>query len=135
MVAFRIVQAMGAGYLFPLAMTIMHETFPPQERGLAMGVFIAGVSIGPAFGPWLGGYLIEHLSWRAIFYMNLPIGLIALLAAAAVLPAGGRRQRGAIDLLGLLTMGVSIVSFLLAVSQAGDYGWSDAYIERVAKWT
>lgn len=128
MVAFRIIQAMGAGYLFPLAMTIMHETFPPQERGTAMGIFIAGVSIGPAMGPWLGGYLIEHLSWRAIFYMNLPIGLIALLVGTAVLPVGGRRQRGTIDLLGLLTMAVFIVSFLLAVSQARDYGWSDTYI-------
>ncbi|ETW99027.1 MAG: hypothetical protein ETSY1_16470 [Candidatus Entotheonella factor] len=126
MVAFRIIQAMGAGYLFPLAMTIMHETFPPQERGFAMGIFTAGISIGPAIGPWLGGYLIEHLSWRAIFYMNLPIGLAALLVATATLPAGGRRQPGTIDLLGLVTLAAFIVSFLLAVSQARDYGWSDA---------
>jgi len=128
MVAFRIIQAMGAGYLFPLAMTIMHETFPPNERGFAMRIFTAGISIGPAIGPWLGGYLIEHLSWRAIFYMNLPIGLVALLVAMATLPAGGRRQPGTIDLLGLVTLAGFIVSFLLAVSQARDYGWSDAYI-------
>ena len=128
MVAFRIIQAMGAGYLFPLAMTVMHETFPPHDRGLAMGIFIAGVSIGPAIGPWLGGFLIEHLSWRAIFYMNLPIGLVALLVATAVLPEGERRQRSTIDLLGLLTMAVFVVGFLLAVSQVRDYGWGDPYI-------
>lgn len=128
MVAFRIIQALGAGYLFPLAMTILHETFPSNERGMAMGIFMAGLSMGPAVGPWAGGYLIEHLSWRAIFYINLPIGLVALLVGAATLPAGGRRQQGTIDLLGLLTMGVFIVSLLLAVSQARDYGWGDPYI-------
>jgi DHA2 family multidrug resistance protein len=128
MVAFRIIQALGAGYLFPLAMTILHETFPPHERGMAMGIFMAGLSMGPAIGPWAGGYLIEHLSWRAIFYINLPIGLVALLVAAAMLPSGGRRERGTVDVLGLLTMGVFIVSLLLAVSQARDYGWGDPYI-------
>ena len=128
MVAFRIVQAIGAGYLFPLAMTILHETFPPNQRGMAMGIFMAGLSMGPAVGPWMGGYLIEHLSWRAIFYMNLPIGLIALAVAAAVLPTGYRRQRDMVDLLGLVTMAICIVSVLLAVSQARQYGWGSAYI-------
>lgn len=128
MIAFRIIQAVGAGYLFPLAMTILHQAFPPHERGTGMGIFMAGLSMGPAIGPWLGGYLIEHLSWRAIFYMNLPIGLIALLVGAATLPAGGQRQRGTVDLLGLITLGVFIVSLLLAVSQARGCGWGSAYI-------
>ncbi len=128
MIAFRIIQAMGAAYLFPLAMTIMHQTFPPNERGMAMGIFMAGLSIGPAVGPWVGGYLIEHISWRAIFYMNIPVGLIALVAAVATLPAGGRRQRGTVDLLGLVTMSTFVVCLLLAVSQARRYGWDSTYI-------
>lgn len=129
MVLFRIIQAVGAGYLFPLALTILHETFPPHERGLSMGIFMAGLSIGPAVGPWLGGYLIEHVSWRAIFYINLPIGLIALAVAAVTLPAEEiRQQRHTVDLLGLLTMASFVVSLLLAVSQAREYGWDAAYI-------
>jgi EmrB/QacA subfamily drug resistance transporter len=128
MVAFRIIQALGAGYLFPLAMTIMHQTFPPNERGMAMGIFMAGLSMGPAVGPWVGGYLIEHLSWRAIFYMNLPIGLVALVVAAVTLPAGEKRQRGTVDLMGLVTMATFVVCLLLAVSQAREYGWGSTYI-------
>ncbi len=128
MIAFRIIQAIGAGYLFPLAMTILHETFPPNERGMAMGIFMAGLSVGPAVGPWFGGYLIEHVSWRAIFYLNLPVGLVALLVAAATLPAGGQRQRRGVDMLGLMTMAAFVVSLLLAVSQVREYGWGHPYI-------
>jgi DHA2 family multidrug resistance protein len=129
MITFRIIQAMSAGYLFPLTLTILHETFPPNQRGLAMGMFMAGMSIGPAVGPWLGGYLIEHVSWRAIFYVHLPTGIIALALAAAILPAGEQqRQRSTVDLLGLITLASFVVSLLLAVSQARDYGWDSRYI-------
>lgn len=128
MIVFRIIQAIGAGYLFPLAITVMHQTFPPNERGMAMGVFMAGLAMGPAVGPWVGGYLIEHLSWRAIFYMNIPVGLIALVVAAATLPAGGPRRQGGMDLLGLVTMTSFVVCLLLAVSQVRLYGWGSTYI-------
>ena len=80
-VVFRVLQGMSAGYLTPLGMAILHETYPPGKRGMAMGIFMAGMSFGPAIGPSLGGYLVEHLSWRAVFYINLPIGLVALLGA------------------------------------------------------
>ena len=83
MILFRVLQGLSAGYLTPLGMAILHETYPPGKRGMAMGVFMAGMSFGPAIGPSLGGYLVEHLSWRAVFYINLPIGLIALLGALA----------------------------------------------------
>ncbi|PON19562.1 hypothetical protein C2W62_02130 [Candidatus Entotheonella serta] len=129
MIAFRIMQAIGAGYLFPLSLTILHETFPANERGTAMGVFMAGLSLGPAIGPWLGGYFIEQVSWRWIFYINIPIGLVALGTAMATLPEGKTTpQKRTVDLLGLMTMAVFVVSLLLAVSQARDYGWGDPYI-------
>jgi MFS transporter, DHA2 family, multidrug resistance protein len=72
MLVFRVLQGMSAGYLTPLGMAILHETYPPGKRGTAMGIFMAGMSFGPAFGPTVGGYLVEHLSWRAVFYINLP---------------------------------------------------------------
>jgi DHA2 family multidrug resistance protein len=129
MILFRVVQGMSAGYLTPLGMAILHATYPPGKRGMAMGVFMAGMSFGPALGPSLGGYLVEHLSWRAVFYINLPIGLIALIGAMMVtLPEGERRQSQGLDLLGLVTMTTCIVSLLLAVSQARIYGWGSTYI-------
>ena len=128
MIAFRIVQGIGAGYLFPLGMTILHEAYPAGKRGAAMGVLMFGMSFGPAIGPSLGGYLVEHLSWRAVFYINLPIGLVALLGAAMTLPAGELRQGKALDLPGLTTMTIFVVSLLLAVSQGRDYGWGSGYI-------
>ncbi len=129
MIAFRIMQAIGAGYLFPLSLTILHETFPKQERGTAMGIFMAGLSLGPAVGPWLGGYLIEQVNWRWIFYINIPIGLIALGVAMITLPKGEAAvEKRTVDLLGLMTMASFVVTLLLAVSQARDYGWSDPYI-------
>jgi EmrB/QacA subfamily drug resistance transporter len=129
MVLFRVLQGMSAGYLTPLGMAILHETYPAGKRGMAMGVFMAGMSFGPAIGPSLGGYLVEHLSWRAVFYINLPIGLVALIGAIAVtLPEGERRQSKELDLLGLMTMTTFVVSLLLAVSQARTYGWGSTYI-------
>ncbi len=66
MIFFRVLQGMSAGYLTPLGMAILHETYPPGKRGMAMGVFMAGMSFGPAIEPSLVGYLVEHLSWRAV---------------------------------------------------------------------
>lgn len=128
MIFFRVLQGMGAGFLFPLGLTILHETYPAGKRGTAMGVFMFGMSFGPAIGPTLGGYLVEHLSWRAVFYINAPIGLIALAAAAITLPRGHeRRQSRDLDLLGLLTMTAFVVGLLLAVSQVREYGWVSSH--------
>ena len=129
MICFRVLQGMSAGYLTPLGMSILHETYPPGQRGMAMGFFMAGMSFGPAIGPSLGGYLVEHLSWRAVFYLNLPIGLVALAGSLLVrLPESEQRQSRDLDLLGLVTMTTFVVSLLLAVSQARLYGWGSTYI-------
>ena len=128
LIFFRVLQGLSAGYLFPLAMTILHEIYPPGKRGMAMGIFMAGMSFGPAIGPSLGGYLVDHLSWRAVFYINAPIGLVALVAAATTLPAGGLRQSRSLDLWGLVTMTTFIVTLLLAVSETRDYGWGSPYV-------
>src|SRR6266540_6019660 len=128
MILFRVLQGMSAGYLTPLGMAILHETYPPHKRGMAMGIFMAGMSFGPAIGPSLGGYLVDHWSWRAVFYINLPIGLVALVAAALTLPAGGLRQQRSFDLWGLVTMTTFVVTLLLAVSETRAYGWTSLYV-------
>jgi DHA2 family multidrug resistance protein len=128
MIAFRVLQGFGAGYLMPLGMTILYEAYPSGKRGMAMGILMAGMSFGPAIGPALGGYLVENLSWRAVFYINLPIGLIALTAATATLPRGGRQPSRKLDVLGLTTIAAFVVSLLLAVSQVRHYGWGSTFI-------
>jgi EmrB/QacA subfamily drug resistance transporter len=129
LVVFRIIQALGAGPLFPLAMAMLYEVFPVHQRGLAMGIFMAGISLGPAVGPSIGGYLIEHLNWRMIFYLNLPMGIVALLAVAIILPKTPRPQYVSLDKIGLLSMIGFLVPLLLALIQGRREGWDSRYIE------
>jgi EmrB/QacA subfamily drug resistance transporter len=129
LVFFRVIQALGAGPLFPLSMAMLYEVFPPPQRGLAMGIFMAGISVGPAIGPSIGGYLIEHLNWRMIFYLNLPMGVVALGAVALILPKSARPRYVSLDKIGLLTMVVFLVPLLLALTQGRHAGWESRYIQ------
>ncbi len=129
LVVFRAIQALGAGPLFPLSMAILYDVFPVQQRGLAMGIFMAGISVGPALGPSIGGYLIEHMNWRMTFYINLPMGLISLAAVALVFPKTPRRAYVALDTVGLISMIGFLVPLLLALIQGRREGWDSDYIE------
>ncbi len=129
LIFFRIIQAVGAGPLIGVAMAIMFEAFPPKERGLAMGLFMMGWSLGPFFGPLLGGYLIEHVHWRAIFFINIPVGLLSIVSAYFILPRGKATGRGVpLDLLGFLTLTGAVVTLLLALSLGQEHGWGSRLI-------
>jgi EmrB/QacA subfamily drug resistance transporter len=128
LITFRVVQAIGAGPLFPLTQSIMFQTFPEEKRGLAMGVNSLGFSFGPMVGPVIGGYLLEHASWRTVFYINVPVGIVGLLLAYLVLPAPGRQESRRLDVLGLLSMAMFLVTFLLAITQGREEGWNSQYI-------
>jgi EmrB/QacA subfamily drug resistance transporter len=129
LVFFRVIQALGAGPLFPLSMGMLYEVFPAHQRGLAMGIFMAGISVGPAIGPSIGGYLVEHLNWRMIFYMNLPMGIISLGAVALILPKSARPRYVSLDKFGLLSMIAFLVPLLLALIQGRHEGWDSRYIQ------
>ncbi len=128
LIAFRLVQAVGGGLLFPTSQVILFETFPEEKRGLAMGVSSLGFSLGPMMGPVLGGYLIEHASWRAVFYINVPVGIVGLILAYLILPTAPRQGGRPLDVPGMLTLAAFLVSLLLAVSQGNDEGWDSRYI-------
>jgi EmrB/QacA subfamily drug resistance transporter len=128
LIVFRVVQAIGAGPLFPLTQSIMFQTFPEEKRGLAMGVNSLGFSFGPMVGPVIGGYLLEHASWRTVFYINVPVGIISLILAYLVLPYPRRREQRSLDVLGLFSMATFLVTFLLAVTQGREEGWNSRYI-------
>jgi len=128
LIVFRIFQGIGAGALMPIAMVIIFEAFPPEERGLAMGVYGIGATFGPAIGPTLGGYLTDQFSWHLIFYINIPIGLIGIVLAAIILPPDEHKKQIHFDILGFLTMAVFLGSLLAALSQGQREGWSSFYI-------
>jgi DHA2 family multidrug resistance protein len=129
LIGFRLLQGFGAGAIAPTAMAIIFRVFPPQQRGLGMGIYSLGWTFGPILGPTLGGYLTDTLSWRAIFYINLPLGIVGVTLAATIMSAdlSSRRSRR-LDLLGLVTMATGVVTLLVALSQGNREGWSSQYI-------
>jgi DHA2 family multidrug resistance protein len=128
LIVFRIFQGIGAGALMPIAMVIIFEAFPPEERGLAMGVYGIGATFGPAIGPTLGGYLTDQFSWHLIFYINIPIGLIGIVLAAIILSPDKHKKQMDFDILGFFTMAVFLGSLLAALSQGQREGWTSFYI-------
>jgi MFS transporter, DHA2 family, multidrug resistance protein len=129
LIFFRFLQGLGAGSIAPTAMAIIFRVFPPQQRGLGMGIYSLGWTFGPILGPTLGGYLTDTISWRSIFYINIPIGIIGVALAMTIMAddLSGRRSRR-LDLLGLVTMATGVVTLLLALSQGNREGWSSHYI-------
>jgi DHA2 family multidrug resistance protein len=128
LIVFRALQGTGAGSLMPVALVVIFEAFPPEERGLAMGVYGIAATFGPAIGPTLGGYLTEHFSWKFAFYINVPIGILGVLLAAAILPPGETRKGMSFDQWGFLTMAVCLGCLLTALSQGQREGWTSSYI-------
>lgn len=126
----RIIQAMGGGAITPTGMAMIAEVFPPEKRGRAFGLWGVGVMVGPALGPTLGGYLTEVFGWRSIFNVNLPIGVLGLLAARGVLRPdvpkdGGHRS---FDLPGFVLLSAFLVSALLGLSKGNQEGWTSRYL-------
>lgn len=129
LIFFRILQALGGGALMPSGLTLVSFAFLPKERGMAMGIWSIGAMVAPAVGPFLGGYLADEISWRAIFYINLPVGAITILAAAMILPSmekpGPERK---FDLVGFAGLAVFLAALLIALSQGQREGWNSDYI-------
>lgn len=127
MIAFRILQGLGAGLIMPTAQTLLFEAFPPHKRGLAMGVFGLGAIMGPSIGPTLGGYLVEWINWRAIFFINLPFGLLSL-SMIGLLPRAPRRKGLAFDTPALVAMVLCFSTLQIALSNGAKDGWGAPYI-------
>ena len=129
LIFFRIIQGIGAGPLLGVAMAIMFEAFPQSERGLAMGLFMTGWSLGPFLGPILGGYLAEHVHWRAIFYINIPTGVLSIVAGYYILPRTKSHAAAApLDGFGLVTMIGATIALLLALNMGQEEGWGSRFI-------
>lgn len=123
LVIFRILQGMGAGPLLPLIMVILHESFPPEQRGLAQSFYMIGDAAGAICGRGLAGYLIELLGWRSIFYINLPLGLIALVGLLIIVPNRRDEQAHSFDPLGLLFLSGFVACLLVGLQSGAQNGW------------
>jgi EmrB/QacA subfamily drug resistance transporter len=129
LIAFRALQGLGAGAIIPIAIAIVGDIFPPSERGKWQGALFATFGLATVVGPTLGGFLTDSLGWRWIFYVNLPIGVIAILAASMTLPRGAQGERRKIDYTGVALLVVAAVPLMLALSWAGqEYAWNSPTI-------
>jgi DHA2 family multidrug resistance protein len=128
LIFFRILTGAGGGLIPPLSMAIFYQIFPPNQRGMALGLSLMGWSIGPSVGPLMGGYLLEFASWRAVYFMMLPLSGLGFILAWGLLPPLKRPERRRLDQYGLLSMTVAVTTFLLALSQGRREGWDSQYI-------
>ena len=122
LIFFRVLQGMGSGPITPMAMVFLNEAFPPKQRGLAMGLYGMAAAFGPAVGPVIGGYVTEYLSWRMVFYMNLLPGILCMGLVCLVIPNTRETVKRSLDLAGLLTLAVFLVSLLIALTQGQREG-------------
>jgi EmrB/QacA subfamily drug resistance transporter len=122
LVAFRVLQGLGGGMLMPLGMTILTRAAGPERVGRVMAVLGIPMLLGPIFGPILGGWLIDAASWHWIFLINLPIGVLALVYAAIVLPKDSVEPSETFDWLGMLMLSPGLAAFLYGVSTIPETG-------------
>ncbi|MFL5654687.1 MAG: MDR family MFS transporter [Ktedonobacteraceae bacterium] len=124
LIIYRAIQGLGAGSLMPIALAIIGDIFPPAERGKWQGLIIAVFGLATIVGPILGGWITDNWGWRWVFYVNMPVGAIAILTAGFVLPKAVRRVRHHIDYIGAVALIAGAVPLLLAFSWAGtQYAW------------
>lgn len=128
MIAFRILQAAGGGFMMPVANAMIFRIFPPERRGTIMGIFGITIMAAPAFGPALGGYFVQYATWRLIFYINVPIGIVASIMAILVLHEFSHEATSKLDTLGFVLSTGGFFSMLFGFSNVSQYGWSSLWV-------
>jgi EmrB/QacA subfamily drug resistance transporter len=128
LVAFRILQGAGGGMLAPVGMAMLFRVFPPEERIRASSILTVPTAFAPALGPLLGGLLVTELSWRWVFYVNVPIGAVAIAFGALFLRQSAESHPGRFDLPGFLLSGIGLGLLMYGVSEGPDLGWGSAAV-------
>jgi MFS transporter, DHA2 family, multidrug resistance protein len=130
----RVIQGAAAGIVQPLAMVLLFQVFPPDQRGAAMGIFGIGVVLAPALGPWIGGILIDAFNWRYVFYLGLPFAAIGIVLSSLFLPVRAEKgPRPGFDWTGIALLCIFLGVFLNALTNGQREGWaSDAILMQFA---
>jgi EmrB/QacA subfamily drug resistance transporter len=123
--AFRAIQGLSGACLIPMSYTLLYREFPPQERGAAVGALGIPILLAPALGPTVGGYIVTYASWRLIFYINVPIGIIGFIMSIIFLREYRPQEELHFDLTGFILVSAGLVCLLYAFSDAGIDGWQD----------
>lgn len=128
LIIFRVLQALGAGMMMAIGPAIIAATFPPNERGRALGLIGSTVAAALAFGPTIGGILSDYFGWRSVFYINLPIGVVAIAASSVVLRKSVETKRQNFDFAGAGAAFFGLLAFLFALSHGQSWGWQSATV-------
>jgi EmrB/QacA subfamily drug resistance transporter len=133
LIAFRTIQGLGAGALFPIVIAIIGDLYSPRERGRFQGLFGAVFALSFIVGPFIGGWITDHISWHWVFYVNVPFGIASLVVLATVLPSAGRRTASIreLDYLGIVLFTAGVVPFMLGLTNKGNVNSSG----QLANWT
>jgi EmrB/QacA subfamily drug resistance transporter len=123
LIAFRALQGLAAGMMMAVGYAIITAAFPATERGKALGIYAISIAVGLSLGPTLGGLIAEYLSWRYVFFVNVPIGICALLWGYRVIPQGVKKAGQRLDLFGALIAFVFLLSLLLYANRGQAWGW------------
>src|ERR687887_2710844 len=126
LIGFRVVQGLGAGMILPVGQTLLAQAAGPHRMGRVMSVVGVPMLLAPVFGPVLGGAIVDQWSWRWIFFINVPVGVVAIVAAQRLLPQAGPQLGQRLDLRGLALLSPGIALFLYGISEAGNAGGFDA---------
>ena len=125
LIAARVTQGIGGGLLTPVGTAMLFRAFPPNERARASAMLAIPTTLAPMLGPVLGGWLADNISWRWVFFLKVPIGVIGLVFSALVLKPGERTATGRFDVLGFLTGGGGLATLLVGLERGAREGWSD----------
>lgn len=125
MIIFRVIQAIGGGMIMPVSMSIIYDIIPPEERSMALGLWGISAMAAPAIGPTLSGYIIQHLDWRLIFNINVPIGIVGVILSVLLLQSYPKKPIKKFDYLGFITSTLGMVSILYVLGEGSSIDWSE----------
>jgi EmrB/QacA subfamily drug resistance transporter len=128
LIAARVVQGAGAALMNPATLSIIAATFPPRQRGMAIGIWAGVSALALAIGPLVGGLLTEHLSWHWIFFVNVPVGAVAIVASYLLITESRDETHESLDLPGLGTSALGLFALTYGLIEANEYGWTSARI-------
>jgi EmrB/QacA subfamily drug resistance transporter len=125
LILFRVIQGLGGGMVMPLGMSLLFQVAPPGQRGAIMGIFGLPLLVAPVIGPTLGGYLVEYVDWRPIFTLNIPVGILALIAGMAILRETPTHHGTRFDWAGFILSAIGFSAAMMALEKVPEDGWSN----------